>query len=77
MSARTRPISIHLPRAKRISTGIAAYLAARSRGLSKIQAEAIRKKAREDFDCGASAARAVADAHVAAKRMARDSAHAE
>jgi len=65
-------IPIHVTRAaKSRGVGVTAYLAAKSRGLSPIQCEAIIRKARNDYAHGASPARSVADAHATAKWMSK------
>lgn len=59
-------IPIHVTRAaKSRGVGVAAYLAAKARGLSPIQCEAIMRKARSDYANGSSPARAVSDARAA------------
>lgn len=58
-------IPIHVTRAaKSRGVGVCAYLAAKTRGLSPIQCEAVMRKARDDYASGKSPARAVADARA-------------
>ena len=68
-------IPIHVTRAAK-SRGIAAaaYLAAKARGLSLIQCEAVMRKARDDYANGSSPARAVADARASINKTQPQSA---
>ena len=63
-------VQMHRTKSARITgAGVAAYLAARSMGLSPIMAEAIKRHARESVARGMSAAMAVSEARAKARAM--------
>lgn len=66
------PVSDIREAAKVKAIAFCAYVAAKRFGLSAIQCEAIRKKARDDFKHGKSSpARAIADARMIARDLSK------